>query len=37
MIASAMTWPDVAAIAIGAVALVCYFGVLATGKWPWQK
>lgn len=37
ILASSLTWPDVAALAIGAIAFVCYMGTLATGKWPWEK
>lgn len=37
MISSALTWPDVVALAIAAIGFVCYFGMLATGKWPWEK
>jgi hypothetical protein len=42
ILAEAMTWPGVAALAIIAISAcfisACfYLGVLATGKWPWGK
>ena len=37
ILASSLTWPDVVGMAIGSIAFVFYFGMLATGKWPWEK
>jgi hypothetical protein len=37
ILAEAFTWLDVAALTIIAIAGGFYFGVLWTGKWPWQK